>query len=69
MVRFIHTRVSIQPWVTHNPIDEVINNGGDIIYAAKPIVQGGVSEGCMASTSFWSLVALPLSPGWDSGPA
>ena len=52
MVRFIHTRVSIQPWVTHNPIDEVINNGGDIIYAAKPIVEGGVSWGCMASTSF-----------------
>src|ERR671917_926859 len=40
MVGFIHIRVCIQPWVTHNPIDEVINNGGDVIDASEPIVEG-----------------------------
>src|SRR5215207_313308 len=40
MVGFIHTRVCIQPWVTHNPIDEVINNGGDVVYTPEPIVEG-----------------------------
>jgi hypothetical protein len=39
MVGFINTRVSIQPWVTHNPVDEVIDDRGDVVYAAEPIVE------------------------------
>jgi hypothetical protein len=62
MVRFIHTRVSIQPWVTHNPIDELINNRGDVIYATEPIVEGGFVLRLHGACLLLILFDLPLSP-------
>src|SRR5215216_5023306 len=63
MVRFIHPRVCIQPWVSHNPIDEIINNGGDVVYATEPIVEGGFVLRLHGSPPFEaSLSDLPLSP-------
>src|SRR5215211_4812314 len=41
MVCFIHTRVSIQPWIAHNPVDEVVHNDGNVVQAPEPIVKGG----------------------------
>ena len=33
MVGLIHARVSVQPVVDHDPVDKVIDNGGDVVYA------------------------------------
>src|SRR5215207_7386282 len=39
MVCLIYTRVSIQPWVGHKPVDQVIYHGSDVIYTPEPIVE------------------------------
>src|SRR5215216_3217041 len=39
MVCLIYTRVSIQPWVGHKLVDQVIDNGSDVIYTPEPIVE------------------------------
>src|SRR5215208_6070237 len=40
MVGFVHTRVGIQPCVGHDPVDEVIDDGSDVVHASEPIVEG-----------------------------
>src|ERR671933_875650 len=57
MVCFIHTRISIQPWVVHNPVDEVVHNDSDVVYATEPIVEGG----CVLGLHGFYLLLKPIS--------
>ena len=57
MVGFINTRVSVQPLIDHEPVDKVIDNGGDVIYAARPIVEGG----CVLGVYGFCLLMKPIS--------
>src|SRR5215212_9614445 len=53
MVGFVHTRVGIQPWVGHDPVDEVIDDGSDVVDASEPIVEGRFD---------WALHVLSFPP-------
>ena len=53
MVCLIHTRVSIQPWVGHDPVDQVIDDGGDVIYATEPIVERRFNWGLRYAQKLW----------------
>jgi hypothetical protein len=39
MMRLVHPWVNIEPWVDHDPVDEVIDHGGYAIDAAAPVVE------------------------------
>src|SRR5215208_4965771 len=53
MVCLIYTRVSIQPWVGHKPVDQVIDNGSEVIYTSEPIVE---------RRFYWGLHTLSFPP-------
>src|SRR5215218_7688409 len=58
MVCLIYTRVSIQPWVGHKPVDQVIYHGSDVIYAPEPIVERRFN---------WGLHILSFPPAFPHG--
>jgi hypothetical protein len=39
VVRLIHARIRIEPWIDHEPVDEVLHDSGNVIYATEPIVE------------------------------
>jgi hypothetical protein len=52
MVGFVDARVGVQPGIDHDPIDEVIDHGGDVVHATQAVIQRGHLR---------SLHATPLS--------
>jgi hypothetical protein len=61
MVSLVDYWVCIQAGINHDPVDEIINHGGDAIDTAEPVVQGGLvilhSHLCSSCFSSWSGVA------------
>jgi hypothetical protein len=39
VVRLVDSRVRVQPWVDHDPIDELVDDDGDGVGASQPLVQ------------------------------
>src|SRR5262249_39978407 len=63
MVGLVAYWVCIQAGINHDPVDEIINQGGDAIDTAEPIVQGGCvlhSHLCSSSFRFPRLVLAPI---------
>src|SRR5262249_8714912 len=61
--RPVYFWVCIQAGINHDPVDEIINHGGDAIDTAEPIVQGGCvlhSHLCSSSFRFPRLVLAPI---------
>src|SRR5436309_15409075 len=67
MMRFIYQRISIESRVDHDPVDKVVDHGGDAVYAAKSFVErslfcwlhpkpprifGSVAEQCSENSYF-----------------
>jgi hypothetical protein len=39
MMGLVYLRVRIQAGIDHDPVDEIINDGGDAVDTAEPIVK------------------------------
>jgi hypothetical protein len=39
MVRFVDLRIRVQPWVVHDAINEIIDDGGNRIHAAQSFIE------------------------------
>ena len=44
MMRLIDAWVCIQAGVVHDPVDEVVHDGGDAIDTAQPLIQRGMAR-------------------------
>jgi hypothetical protein len=41
VVRLVDARIRVQPVVNHNPIDEIVDDGGDVVDAGESVVERG----------------------------
>src|SRR5438093_6369925 len=62
MVRFVHARIRVQARVDHDAVDQVVDDGRDVIDAAQPIVER--RYGCV-----WSSTHLPFLSGHSAAQA
>ena len=40
-MRFVDRRVCIETRISHDPIDEVVDDDGDTVYSAEPLIESG----------------------------
>jgi hypothetical protein len=38
VVRLVDATIRVQPVVDHDPVDEIVNDGGDAVDATKPFI-------------------------------
>src|SRR5215471_4175238 len=41
MMGLVHLRVRIQAWINHDPVDEIIHDGGDAVDTAEALIKAG----------------------------
>jgi hypothetical protein len=41
MVCLVHRWILIQSIIMHDPVDEVVDHGGDVVDTAKPVIERG----------------------------
>jgi hypothetical protein len=55
VVRLVDARIRVQPVVDHDPVDEIVNDRGDVVDAAEPLVERGwlwfPASSCFALTT------------------
>jgi hypothetical protein len=47
MMRFIDLRIGVQPWIVHDAINKIIDDGGDGIDAPEPVIERFLSWHCL----------------------
>src|SRR5437763_5824187 len=62
MVRFVHARIRVQAGVDHDVVDQVVDDGRDVIDDAQPIVER--RYGCVwyyTEIPFYTVISAPTT--------